>query len=105
MKTVYNQKKVSINKVEDGVHTVLSLEAIQKASKMLSGEAFKLWLYLDKNQNKYTLGLSRADALAWGIGSTSSYYRAVKELIVSGYLQETSSNNFVFYELPKRIQK
>jgi hypothetical protein len=67
----------------------------------LKGEAFKLWCYINKNQNNYTFALSKVDAIKWGIGSKSSYDRAVKELIEKGYLVETTPNHFEFYELPK----
>ena len=66
----------------------------------LKGEAFKLWCYMAKNQDNYTFALSFIDAVKWGIGSKSSYDRAVKELIAKGYLVMTSSNHYTFYELP-----
>ena len=53
----------------------------------LKGESFKLWCYLNKNQNNYTFSLSKVDAIKWGIGSKSSYDRAVAELIEKGYLE------------------
>lgn len=67
----------------------------------LKGETFKLWCYLNKNQNNHTFALSKVDAMRWGIGSKSSYDRAVKELIEKGYLVETSKNHYNFYEKPK----
>lgn len=45
----------------------------------LSNSAFKLWVYLAKNQNHYEFDLSAADAEQWGIPKTS-YYRARNEL-------------------------
>ena len=100
MNTSPNQRIVYIQKEQRGTHTIISLEALQKASKQLSGEGFKMWLYLAKNQHNYTLALSKANALQWGIGSESSYYRAIKELTNKGYLQK-SNNSYVFYELSK----
>jgi hypothetical protein len=67
----------------------------------LKGETFKLWCYINKNQNNHTFALSKVDAIKWGIGSKSSYDRAVRELIEKGYLVETSSNHYNFYEKPK----
>ena len=78
-----------------------NLEALQHAMIDLSGEAFKLYMYLGKNQNGYTFALSKVDAIKWGVGSKSSYDRAVKTLIEKKYLVETSPNHFDFYELPK----
>ena len=99
MKTSPNQKTVSIMKQESGKHTIISLEALQEASQQLSGESFKMWLYLAKNQHSYVLALSSIDALNWGIGSKSSYDRAIKELKVKGYLQK-KNNIYIFYENP-----
>lgn len=100
MQTVSNQKTVIIEKEQGGKHTIISLEALQKASRTLSGESFKLWVYLAKNQNNYSLALSRADSLQWGVGSSSSYYRAIKELTACGYIQK-KDNRYIFYELPE----
>lgn len=67
----------------------------------LKGETLKMWLYLSKNQNGYEFALSRVDAIKWGIGSKSSYDRAIAELKEKGYLVETSKNHYDFYEKPK----
>ena len=67
----------------------------------LKGESFKLWAYLNKNQDGYTFALSPVDAIKWGVGSKSSYDRAVKELITKGYLVETTKNHYNFFELPR----
>ena len=78
-----------------------NLDALQYAMIDLKGEAFKLWVYIGKNQNGYTFALSKVDAIKWGVGSKSSYDRAVKELIEKGYLVERSKNHFDFYEIPR----
>ena len=49
MKTSPNQKTIRVQKQESGKHTIISLEALQNASQRLSGESFKMWLYLAKN--------------------------------------------------------
>ena len=67
----------------------------------LKGETFKLWMFIGKNQNGYTFALSKVEAIKWGVGSKSSYDRAVKELKEKGYLVETSPNHYTFYEKPK----
>lgn len=100
MITSPNQKLLVVSKEEQGKHTILQLNALERASRALQGETFKLWLYLAKNQNGYKLALSMADAISWGVGSKSSYYRAVKELEEKGYLQKSGSS-YIFYELPK----
>lgn len=99
-----NQKTIKINKEEcsrANIYAAINLEALQYAMIDLKGETFKLWLYLSKNQDGYTFALSPVDAIKWGVGSQSSYKRAVKELTAKGYLVETSSNHFDFNELPK----
>lgn len=104
MKTVANQKTVNVVKAEsnkDNYYCITNLDALRMAMINLKGETFKLWCYLNKNQNGYTLALSKVDAISWGIGSKSSYDRAVKDLIEQGYLVETSKGHYDFYEYPK----
>lgn len=100
MITSPNQKLLEVSKEEQGTHTIIQLKALERASRDLQGETFKLWLYLAKNQNGYEIALSKADAISWGIGSKSSYYRSIKELQSKGYLQKNGSR-YIFYELPK----
>ena len=103
MATVPNQKTISVQKEKcsaDELYSMYNLGALQYAMLDLKGEAFKIWVYIGKNQHGYTFGLSKVDAINWGIGSKSSYDRAVKELIDKGYLVETSPNHYDFYELP-----
>ena len=78
-----------------------NLNALQCAMTNLKGESFKLWIYLGKNQDGYSFALSSADAVKWGIGSVSSYHRAVNELTEKGYLVRSCGNLYDFYELPK----
>lgn len=102
--SVPNQKTIRIEKEQankENPYSIYNLNALKSAMLELKGEAFKLWCYLDKNQNGYTFALSKVDALSWGIGSKSSYDRAVKELIDKGYLINVSGNSYNFYELPK----
>ena len=79
-----NQKTIRIEKEQcdkNNLYALYNLNALQSAMLDLKGETFKLWCYLNKNQNGYTLALSKVDALRWGIGSKSSYDRAIAELI------------------------
>ena len=104
MITVPNQKTVAVKKElsnKDNLYGIFNLDALQTAMIELKGETFKLWCYLNKNQDNHTFALSKVDAIKWGIGSKSSYDRAVKELIEKGYLVETTSNHYNFYEKPK----
>ena len=102
MTTNPNQKTIAVQKEESNKehkYAIFNLDALNTAMIDLKGETFKLWCYLNKNQNGYTFALSRIDAVKWGIGSKSSYDRAVKELITKGYLVETSPNHYDFYEM------
>lgn len=107
METVPNQKIVNVkkevcnNECRENYYAKINLNALQAAMLDLKGETLKLWLFISKNQNNYTFALSKVEALRWGIGSKSSYDRAIKELKEKGYLVETSSNHYDFYELPK----
>ena len=99
-----NQKTISVKKEQcdkSHLYATYNQKALQSAMLDLKGETFKLWCYLNKNQNGYTLALSKVDALRWGIGSKSSYDRAIAELIQKGYLVNTQGNYYNFYELPK----
>lgn len=108
MATVPNQKTISVQKEKcnaEELYSMYNLCALQHAMLDLKGEAFKLWVYIGKNQHGYTFGLSKVDAIAWGVGSKSSYDRAVKELIEKGYLVETSPNHYDFFELPQEEEE
>lgn len=104
METVPNQKTVNVQKEtcnKEHKYSMYNLDALQHAMIDLKGEALKLWLYIGKNQDGFTFALSKVDAIKWGIGSKSSYDRAVKELIEKGYLVEKTKNHYDFFEIPK----
>ena len=103
MTTVENQKTITTSKEKsnkNNKYSIFNLNALQYAMIDLKGESFKLWCYINKNQDGFTFALSAVDAIKWGVGSRSSYNRAVKELQEKGYLVEDSKNQFTFYELP-----
>ena len=98
-------KEVCNNNSKDNYYAKINLNALQNAMIDLNTEAsIKMWLYLAKNQNGYELALSSIDAIKWGIGSKSSYDRAVKALIDKGYLvkQEGKKDYYMFYEVYKK---
>lgn len=99
-----NQKTIKVNKeLCDKEYAQYNLDALQKAVNNLDGHTFKMWLYLSKNQNGYKFALSKVDVIKnWGMGSKSSYDRAVKELIECGYLIQISKNDYDFYEIPRK---
>lgn len=67
----------------------------------LNNSSFKLWCYLNKNQEHYQFELSQKACAEWGI-KKDSYYSAVKDLINKGYLicKNENSNIYSFYEMP-----
>lgn len=104
MNTVANQKVITTVKQaadKNNPYAIFNLNALQYAMIDLKGESFKLWCYINKNQNGHTFALSAVDAVKWGIGSRSSYNRAVKELQEKRYLVCKGGNHYEFYELPK----
>ena len=99
-----NQKTLRIENQHSSTsnpYAMYNLQALQSAMLDLTGETFTLWCYLHQTQHGYTFALSKVDALNWGVGSKSSYDRAIAELIQKGYLVRTTGNNYNFYELPR----
>lgn len=99
-----NQKIVKVNKEpcnKNNLYAMYNIKALRYAMQDLKGEAFKMWCYLNKNQQGFTFALSKVDALQWGIGCKSSYDRAIQELINKGYLVVIEGNRYNFYETPK----
>ena len=101
--TVPNQKEVQVAKrtPRDAKHlySMNNLDALRQAMNCLKGSGLKMWLYLNKNQDNYRLGLSRVDCAEWGIRK-DSYYDGIKDLIANGYLRQSQpgSNLYIFYE-------
>lgn len=85
----------------------INIEAMQIAMQRLgSVGAFKLWCYLDKNEDGFSLELSQKACADWGI-KKDSYYKARDALIEAGYLEEVgeNSNVLVFHEIPIEKKK
>lgn len=73
----------------------------QAASRDLGAHALRLYLYLAANANNYTLALSPAD-IRQTIGMPTSTYRDQFMILVDkGYLVQSGSNSYDFYELPQ----
>ena len=104
-KTYPNQKTIKVKKEKcdkQNHYTMINLNALETAGIDLKAGAFKLWIYLAKNQDNFTFGLSnKATEETFGI-KKDQYDKAVKELIEKGYLIETSKNNFEFRELKEK---
>lgn len=102
--TVANQKTITTVKEKsnaDNKYAIFNLNALNYAMIDLKASGFKLWCYLNKNQDGFTFALSAVDAVKWGVGCRKSYDNAVKELVEKGYLIHRGGNHYDFYELPK----
>lgn len=100
-----NQKVITIGRKEPcdkkNLYTTTNLDTLQEAMKTLKGESFKLWCYLQKNQENFKLELSQKACEGWGI-KKDAYYSGVNTLIKEGYLIETGEDLFTFSEKPKK---
>lgn len=97
-----NQKTIIVEKESEGLFVSINNQALQEAMCNLKNYSFKLWLYIAKNKNQYTFGLSKMDCEKWGINK-SSYHGAIQDLIDKGYLCKGKENNiYHFYEFPTK---
>lgn len=105
---VANQKIVIISPRKDYIKNFSRIhnDALQIAMQQLKGEHLKLWLYLVKNKDNYTLELSQKALEEWGL-KKDSYYRAVETLIKLGYLTQTKddSNIYTFTEYSQNAKE
>ena len=106
MNTYTNQKIITVKALphdKDNIYAVTSIRAMELAMSRLSGNAYKLWHYIQKNQNNYQFALSSKDACGFcGFGKgRGTYNRAIEELINNGYLIHDKNEYYTFYEMPK----
>lgn len=95
-----NQKRITIQKtVSDRAHpySIFNIGALEFAMKTLKNDSFKLWSYLNMNQNGFQFYLSKADCNASGI---KNYHNAVNDLIAKGFLRDDGGNHYTFLENP-----
>lgn len=72
----------------------------EAANRLQSKGGFKLYMYLAKNQDKYSFNLSSSDFMLWsGVGYTA-YTTAFEELVKEGYLllKEGTEVVYTFYD-------
>ena len=103
--SVPNQKNIKISKEKcdkNHLYATINLNALQNAMLNLKGEAFKLWVFLSKNQDGYQFELSQKAAEEWGI-KKDAYYAAVKKLIEKHFLVPIHANSNIheFSEIQK----
>lgn len=105
--TYPNQKVITVKKTDsDGNHIygIFNLEACSLAAHELSDKAFRLYVFLNLNQDGYTFAFSPARIEAqFGINEKRCR-SAVNELIDKGYVlqKEDGTNRYTFFELPIR---
>ena len=98
-----NQLKVKVmpkaKRDKDHIYSMFNIDALQLAMNNLKGESFKLWVYLNKNQDNYEFDLSQAACAQWGL-KKDAYQSAKKTLMKLGYLIE-GAESLEFYETPQ----
>ena len=103
-----NQRIIKVQKEKsnkENLYSIMNIQALQNAIKVLDEKGLLLWLYLNKNQDNYMFGLSKVDLIRnWNIGSPSTYTRAFNELKEKGFLVEVDTDDFMFYEYPQRYK-
>lgn len=104
IKTVPHQRVIEVNKEptdKQHLYTANNLAAIDEAAgKLQSIGGFKLYIYLAKNQNKYTFALSSADFMEWSGLGKQAYSTAFDDLIKQGYLKQDKKlkNKYSFFD-------
>lgn len=86
-----NQKVIRIIKTtsnKENPYGIFNKRALFAAMGSLSPTAFKVWCYLNCNQNEYELELSSLDVRPKCNIGRATYYDAVNELIDKGFLIE-----------------
>ena len=99
-RVITTRKEKCSNKNKKEYYTITNLIALELAMSSLSPNAFKMWVYLGKNQNNYTFALSKVDTLKWCGFSKNTYTSAFNELEDKGYLVKSKSNHYDFFEIP-----
>lgn len=106
-----NQKVVTISKKRVNGKVEPYIQFNQKsmfiAMKHLNGNAFKLYCYFTKNQDKWTFELSSKHACEVCGFSRDTYNSAIEHMIKLGYLVsiDKEKNRWVFYELPEKLDE
>ena len=100
--TYPNQRMIKVHR-ERATTNFLGIknENWQAASRDLGAHALRLYLYLAANANNYSFALSPAD-IRQRIGMPNSTYRDQFMILVDkGYLVQSGSNKYDFYEVPQ----
>ena len=109
IKLAPNQKVVTVIKSKPKGY-ILDIDANRIARKVLSSDAYSLYMHFVLNIPGYTEALSMQHNIDTSSLSERTYYKAVNELITKGYLVKTMHEQikeyYLFYENGKeRHQK
>lgn len=107
-----NQRAIRVVKElsnKDNLYSIFNQAALLNAMQNLKPSAFKLWAYLNANQDGYEFGLSGAEAQRICGFSCPTYLSAFNELVEKGYLEEVelypALTGYLFREAALEIQK
>lgn len=78
------------------LYAKIHLDALREAMKTLNGSGLKLWLFLNKNQDNFTVNITPSSCQRWGI-KKDSYYSGINELIEKNYLVKVFEHDSVYY--------
>lgn len=101
---VPNQRVITVSKSPtDKRHkyTANNLEALDEAAgRLIEKASFKLYIYLAKNQDKYSFNLSSSHFMQWANVGSTAYNTAFNELVEEGYLikKEGTKDVYTFYD-------
>ena len=102
-----NQKVVTVIKSKPKGY-ILDIEANKTARKVLSSDAYSLYMHFVLNVPWYTEALSMKHNLDTSSLSERTYYKSINELIEKGYLikkpHERIKEYYLFYENGTTIQ-
>lgn len=84
---------------ENHPYCMINKEAMFKAARNLSDDAFKLWMYFAKNPDGCSVKISLNDAAKWGF-KKGSFYKEMDELTKLGYIRDLGRDVFIFCENP-----
>lgn len=114
MNTYPNQNKILINKEEvkrdsgkNRPYLTAYIDTIQTASQNLTGNSFKLYIYLLSNANGYTSAFSPKDVAEKYGCSVDSARESFKTLVNKGYLTliEGTKTSYIFKDVATTTPK
>ena len=86
-----NQKAIRVKKAlsdKDHPYAIFNLEQMRYAATVLSPNAYKVWSFLNANQDNYEFALSSKQFT--GIMNQNTYRSGVNELIDKGFLRKAA---------------